>query len=428
MTFAADKLLPAEFAAYAQIQGDTLRLGNALMERTWRVSGTALLPVSVTDKRSGFEWIVPPAPPAFSPALATLEQHLDDGGVGEPALRATVRITAPGQNTAGIYHFHVPGTVAALSVWVERSGDESKDASSPFLETLQLAPLHLRMAQVELRDQTDEHNELAFEHEWLIHPAERTVSLSGNLFWFEDVLSGRGLAVLKEAPLPHVRPISSEYDLRVTGSRELTVSTLPGIGDAGHRTTLLCYEGGAVGRIQTLHAYQRSLRRYDPARDGLFLSNTWGDRGQDAHLSAVFLAEEIAAAATLGVDVVQIDDGWQSGQTTNSAQAGSGRWEDFWSDLNFWSPHPIRFPEGLAPIVEAARAVGIKIGLWYAPDSTADFAHWSKDAQTILALHRLYHINHFKLDGIKIRSAQGEAAVQQLFEALLRRVEWTDCL
>ena len=40
-----------------------------------------------------------------------------------------------------------------------------------------------------MRDQTDIHNELVFEQEWLLHTAERELELAGNLFVFEDILS-----------------------------------------------------------------------------------------------------------------------------------------------------------------------------------------------------------------------------------------------
>jgi alpha-galactosidase len=46
-------------------------------------------------------------------------------------------------------------------------------------------------------------------------------------------------------------------------------------------------------------------------RDGLFLSNTWGHRSRDARINADFIAREVEAGTRLGVDVVQIDDGWQ---------------------------------------------------------------------------------------------------------------------
>ena len=72
-----------------------------------------------------------------------------------------------------------------------------------------------------------------------------------------------------------------------------------------------------------MQTYQRQLRAYEAPHDGMFLSNTWGDRSRDARLNQEFMLKEIAAGARLGVDVVQIDDGWQKGRTANSARESS---------------------------------------------------------------------------------------------------------
>src|SRR6478672_11133274 len=71
---------------------------------------------------------------------------------------------------------------------------------------------HLRLTQIEFKDQTDVHNELVHEREWLLHPAEN-LSLQGNLFLLENTLTGDGLIFLKEAPLPHARPCPDPVDL-----------------------------------------------------------------------------------------------------------------------------------------------------------------------------------------------------------------------
>jgi alpha-galactosidase len=99
----------------------------------------------------------------------------------------------------------------------------------------------------------------------------------------------------------------------------------------------------------------------------MFLSNTWGDRSRDARINEQFMLREIAAAARLGVDVIQIDDGWQKGRSANSA-GGKGVWNGYWAtDPECWTPDARRFPNELAPGVGAAGAKGMKFGLWYGP-------------------------------------------------------------
>ncbi len=294
-----------------------------------------------------------------------------------------------------------------------------------------------------LRDQTDRRNELVAEQEWLLHPNEAALALDGNLFIVEDTLTGAGLIFLKHAPLPHARPHPTTPDLRVSGrgaaihgSRDAPfgpghpayplayecafyghgAGAAPG---AGYSWVLLAYEGGRAGRVAALQSYQRQLRGYDPARDGLLLSNTWGDRSKDARIAESFLLREIAAAARLGVDVVQIDDGWQRGRTANSVDAG-GVWEGFWAaDAGFWEPHPARLPRGLGPLVAAAGRHGMRLGLWFAPDSTDDFANWRRDADRLLDLHRDHGIAHFKIDAVKLRAREGERRLRRFCDRVL---------
>ena len=63
-------------------------------------------------------------------------------------------------------------------------------------------------------------------------------------------------------------------------------------------------------------------------------------------INETFIAEEIAAGAKLGVDVCQIDDGWQRGITANSVHKDQGGvWLGFYAaDPQFWAAHPTRFP------------------------------------------------------------------------------------
>ena len=69
---------------------------------------------------------------------------------------------------------------------------------------------------------------------------------------------------------------------------------------------------------------------------------------------------EIEAAAKLGVEVVELDDGWQKGRSSNSHliknRKKDGVWNGYWAfDANFWDADLVRFSHGLAPLAAAAR-------------------------------------------------------------------------
>ena len=269
-----------------------------------------------------------------------------------------------------------------------------------------------RLIQFVLRDQTDGRAEFYGENEWLLHPSEE-IKVQGNAFALENTLNGSGTVFLKIAPLPDARAKRSDFDVRAKreGALELNAKD-------GYVWKTAAYESGKWGRIAAFHDLQRQIRTYAPKQDGLFLTNTWGDRHRDAHLNPQFMAAEIAAGARLGADIVQIDDGWQEGTTANSSKARrGGAWDGFWAtDPNFWNVNSTRFPNGLKPLAEQARAKKMNLGLWFAPDSSGGAANWERDADALLALHRDLGVNFFKIDALKIDGAQSEANFVKLFD------------
>lgn len=444
---------------FVELTGNHLSAGNEHFSRTWRIGANGLLySESFHDAVTGREWLASPsAHPAPTPcdALPDETRSLALNAVPKPltleADSLTAELTASGEQVTLRYLFQIfpncRGVRVRLTVEGEAGTDISREATaaearttgietdpaqtsasgreeSDTLDALTLAPLHLRLTQVTLHDQTDNRNELVFENEWLLHPSEEPLRLSGCLFYVEDVLTGAGLIFLKEAPLPHARPVPSPQDLRVyPGERRFTFAG-HGAGETGegYAFVTLAYVDGTAGRIAAMQQYQRSLRPYVPTRDGMLVSNTWGDRNRDARITADFMAQEIEAGARLGVDVIQIDDGWEVGATSNSVRAKSagGVWEGFYAAWdNFWAVNPERFPNGLAPLVTAAREKGMRFGLWFAPDSSSDFARWQRDADTIVQLHWAMNIEYIKIDSVKLRSKTGERNLKAFFDFVL---------
>ena len=301
---------------------------------------------------------------------------------------------------------------------IESDGGTDIEAMADRAPELTLGQGPWLLTQVTLLDQSDEHSELLWERKWLLHPSERRLEVQGNLFAVENTLTGAGRIFVKHAPLPHARESASPFDYKVHSN------------NGGFRIELaeaelwshVEYSGGAVGRAFAFQAWQRSQR---PGTSGhrlpKLLCNTWGDRSRDSRIQEAFIIQEIEAATRLGAEVVQIDDGWQKGRTSNSAEAQrkGGVWEGFWNgDPAFWTPDPERFPNGLAPVVEAAKKAGIEIGLWFAPDSWNDFENWRLDLTKLLELHGTLGIRHFKIDGVNARTKLAMKRVQELFKAL----------
>lgn len=433
---------------YAQWNDKEIIIGNAHVERKWSIRNGMLTATSLMDKASNTEWLRQPGKqPAPHPggtlpdeerklAFTTMTRKMSP--VEQESL--TLKLVATGAKETLEYQFQIfPSSTGVLMSFSGGaapviSTQENKDAQKPdgleqanmakpdpkmpiqALEDLMLAPQHLRYTQVELMDQTDHHDELVFEREWL--PLQDNFEVACNVFHLENPLDGNGLILLKVGPLPHARPVKSAWDIRVAGeARRLTFA------GQGYPWTIVPYQNGRAGRIAAMQNFQRCLRQYQPHRDGMFLSNTWGDRNRDSRISADFLLKEVEAGARLGVDVVQVDDGWQKGKSGNSA-FGKGAWGNFRSaDPEFWKPHPERFPNGLKPLVEAAKQKNMKFGLWFGPDAENDMVNWEKDADRLLEAFDQEGVEYVKIDAVEMKSPIAEANLNKFYNKVLEKTQ-----
>ncbi|MDR0902875.1 MAG: alpha-galactosidase, partial [Opitutaceae bacterium] len=301
-------------------------------------------------------------------------------------------------------------------------------------------PAHTVVTEYHYADKSDEHGEIAWSRSLQLHPSEERLEIRANLVAFEQPGTGSGFVWVRLAPSAAVRTWDAGPALTLAPAQSLIPPPPPapappppaGAPDTGWTATvgatanpceeiIVAYEGGAAGRSRALQRWQRGLHPYKPGRDGVLLSNTWGDHSRADRMCEAFVLAEIDRAAAYGADVVQLDDGWQKGRTSNTVKTG-GVWNGFWAAApDYWTPDPERFPRGLEPVVARARERGVAIGLWYAPDSTGELANWEKDAATLLDFWRRHGVRHFKLDGVKLLSPLCE----QRFRALLDRLRDT---
>ncbi len=395
----------------ASWNGERLILENAHIRREWVWAGARPIPVSFRDLDTGTEWLATSLSSPSTPGTVLLN-FSTHAGAATPVQAASLQVQIEAKKDSGtsVYRFQIFPDARGILEQITEPGSPTDHTPA---ESLLLAPEHIRLTQVTLLDQTDAHNQLVFEREWLPQRNEAALHLEGNLFVVEDSLTRAGLVFLKLAPLPHARPVKAPWDLEAGNKSRNFQITLPG---RDYPWTVIAYAGGRAGRTEALQNFQRGMRSFQPGRDGMFLSNTWGDRSRDARINSDFMRKEIAAGSALGVDVIQIDDGWQTGRTKNSAR-GAGVWTGYWAENpKFWQPDPVRFPGGLTPLAKEAAAKGMKFGLWFGPDSSNDFANWERDANRILELHRLDGIDYFKIDGVKALTKQAEQNLRRLFD------------
>jgi len=115
-------------------------------------------------------------------------------------------------------------------------------------------------------------------------------------------------------------------------------------------------DGGMGGASRTFHRFQNAhiLPGGDRAKPRPVVYNSWEatafdvtEAGQEA------LAEK---AAKIGVERFVVDDGWFGAR--NSDKAGLGD----------WTVNRTKFPNGLKPLIDKVRSLGMDFGLWVEPE------------------------------------------------------------
>jgi alpha-galactosidase len=128
------------------------------------------------------------------------------------------------------------------------------------------------------------------------------------------------------------------------------------LGESDSYTTPWVYvaaaDDGLDGLAASWHTWQRSLPSH-PVEQPVLL-NVWEAIFFDHDLSRLQgIAER---AARVGVERFVLDDGWFRHRRDDTAGLG-----DWWVDESVW-------PDGLDPLVEHVRGLGMQFGLWFEPE------------------------------------------------------------
>ncbi len=312
---------------------------------------------------------------------------------------------------------------------IESQGDLNKlTATVPAMDKLALAGNHWRGRAVEFADMTDRNNTLVTEVTYNVY--RQPGFLKGNLLWLTDGLSGASFFVLKEAPVSALQLANPGFDFLVKQGSVQTV----GLGilptDLSETDWMRGYSytlglGGTteLDGLRTLRSYQDAHHPHRADRDEMIMINTWGDRNKDTKIQEQFIITELEKAALLGITRFQIDDGWQLGKSMNSATPG-GSSEAIWKNPDYWNPDPKRFPNGLKPVIDAAKKLNIELGLWFSPSNDSSFRHWDRDAQALIGLYNQYGIRTFKIDLVQIPDKTAEINFRRFLDTVTKATKY----
>ena len=449
---------------YAILDGSNLRIGNNAVERSWDMTGKIPAVRSLKNKKTGREWLEEKREAdwlswqerknafAHGDFTSGIPERIgmegcedDDCGIGRPHLKAEVTLDYGAYQLCWIHRVYPETAVLRSELQVRRTGkvpEREKRAetlqgeqffSAELLDDYQdafpLAADHCKWQSVSFTDRTDDYDNLVHTDHGIFSRRESRY-VRGNLLFAEDPLAAEGMIVVKEGPTPLACQGTVRSDFYIKGNNLFTVGWGFGAGEmertdclSAYGSSVILWEGEQEDAFRALWDYHEALHVFQPQKDAFIMSNTWGDQSCDGRIGEKFLMEELKEADRLGITLYQIDDGWQKGTTSNSVNAG-GVWNGYYdADTEFWTVNPIRFPNGLEPVTEYARRLGIRLGLWFSPDSTQDFKNWERDVETLVGLHRRYGITAFKMDGVKLSSKVGEENLTRLLRGVQKATE-----
>ncbi len=155
----------------------------------------------------------------------------------------------------------------------------------------------------------------------------------------------------------HLLRVERSPDLGTTlGGGELLLPGEVSLGEGEEYATPWVVFGasdeGLDGLAHAFHVYERSLPAH-PDHQPVVL-NVWEAVWFDHDLPR--LREIADRAAQVGIERFVLDDGWFHGRRDDTAGLG-----DWWVDPAVW-------PDGLAPLAEHVRSLGMQFGLWFEPE------------------------------------------------------------
>jgi hypothetical protein len=404
-----------------------------LIERQFLWNSGELLTIGVVDVHAGENLLTPSTQPAFRVAEKFLlkESTFETEEIPEDNLQyahqnATVLLDYGSFKLKRIFRIYekVPAISCENFLWIDKdSGFENAETFLQIpvqLENINSAIKYPCLKAVEFFDRTDDNNSLIKEQE--AEAFTTNLELKGNLLQISSAQHEEpGIFVLKEAPCSFVQLGYLGYDFKSTKNNIVVdgagISNQPLIKGEWvklYGSVVGVFDGTEAGFTHALHSYQSSIRRTIAERDEMIMMNTWGDRNKDASISEPFLKAQLDACEKLGISHFQIDDGWQQGLSSNSAQAEGSKW-DLWKKED-WIPNVERLPNGIEPIVEYARGKDIQLGLWFHPSNHSSYENWETDAGIILNLYNTYGIQYFKIDGIMLPDKLSDHRLQMLFD------------
>lgn len=434
---------------YVTFNGNDLVLGNQLIERTYRWNNGNLISLKISDKESSTCFIQNGEIPDFylpneplestsgelriekNEASSKWNSHLSVEvyfQLGDLQVRRLFRIfpNTPAlqcnfffkglASASWVNEIAAPGDLSNIEVYSE---DGRNLAFAPVLENVDLPGRHWELTSVRFFDITDRYNNYCEESHELLY--RRNIH-KGNIVTLKNLENDQRFFMLKESPsyfsqlaYPGADFLSVTGNLKIVGIGVDSADIL--LDDWVRGYGFVSGFGGSsdLEVLSSLRTYQKNIfpgyARYEP----IFITNTWGDRGKDTKIRESFIIDEIQAARKLGSNYLQIDDGWQTGLSQNTAFKG-GSSENIWEREDYWNVNRDKFPKGFEPVLREAKKSNVRLSVWYSPSIGNSYADWEQDAKMLTQIYSEYGIRKIKVDLLKLNDKVSETRIRNMLD------------
>jgi hypothetical protein len=379
-------------AAAVAVHGDQLEVSTGRIRRVWRWTGNGLVTVRIEDCARqqnpllskpiySCDWAFPGAVDDSSPAKLvsmTVAPDDDDGFTNQHLqVVATIRYEAAGLELQFIIWVYpdAPGIRTQLRAKSLDGFDpkplQLEDRSIKSHGGTLLAPgarvdyLPLDLSVPNARRYWGYFNDPGNRHDQSRDMLEEKECRGFPVFQPETIdwasaeaveYGEQGFIVVKESPKCVNQPahltgafFTGPAGLAVTGPGLAPQEIEPDRFRDCWATWTIVYGGGNDGLQLALKQFEAARYPVFPDRDMFILGNTWGPSNPDGaqFTEESFVRKEIPLLADLGIDALQIDDGWQK----------HGRYQDAGEFLP-------RYPDGWKNIKADCDRYGLRLGLW----------------------------------------------------------------
>ncbi len=417
--------------SFARTDDNILIVSTGKIEQQWRLTDRGLSTIHLKDLINGQEWIrfydeklcdwnIPHLTDGrvFVKSIDAMESN--DNGFTSDHLQVIVSMEYPQCHTVAEYVIWLYPDSPGIRTFLRFKGQqnfESPDSVSSNAAQIQM--FNMDMANIKRRAVSFSKHNGARAGKYQQHPMIKQDIRSGipsktenypfaAFMAFENDHSG--LSIIKEAPVIDTPVQGSKWDSELAYSyrtgeyicdNENVVITGAGIAATDVLTSrfrrgwalwTVVSDAGEISFQQAIKRYDRMRYPLTPDVDLFIGANNWGstDNSQDGWKSSIqaSILQELDAADEMGIEVVQIDDGWQA-----------GRWEkEKMSPAKKWSLSKKAYPSGWKSVVQKAQENDIILGFWCDGDDipTSTLIRHMRKAQFHYVKFDFYHTSTYE--------------------------------